>query len=622
MRKLGWNVCRLWYLWDIDWAGLPRLRFWLSAAFLTTLSVTLQLRGTHAQETESPKYEFRGTWIATVHGLDWPLSFRDEFRQKSRMIRLLDYLQDAGINAVFFQVRSLGDAMYESSYEPWSHLLTGEQGSPPNYDPLLFTIEEAHRRGMELHAWINPYRVHNSGSHNVASDHIMMTRPEWTYVAGELTYLDPGRQAVRSYVTMIVMDIVHKYDVDGIHFDDYFYPYPPDHITLGNSPDRETFQRESRGFTNIFDWRRDNINLQISQIADSLRTFNPDLKFGISPFGIWKSGVPTGIFGLDAYSVIYADAIAWIKAKTIDYLVPQLYWAFGGDQDYAKLSRWWADQIGDRHLYIGHGLYRVGTSFSASEVPNQVVFNRNHPGISGSVFFRASHLHPLQAGRFAQIIRSGLYKYPALPPPMDWKNQTAPSAPFNLIASNEEGSIKLSWDGWGGSTFQRYAVYRVTSDSKPDATLAVQDTRNLITITGETQFRDTSNTDEGKQWYFVQSVGSNSIESQPSDVVQSPVSIGRETDADLVPLSIAAYPTVFDERVQVEYSLQAATPVTLQVFDTIGRDVATLVEGKFMQPGRYAFSLSSSKYALPSGIYWIVLNTNQQRVTQAIIRIR
>ena len=607
---------------DISEKGISCLRFCIYMSFLIILSVMFPVRSTYAQHMEPPKYEFRGAWIATVRDLDWPSGFRNETAQKSRMIGLLDHLQNAGINAVFFQVRSLGDALYKSSYEPWSHLLTGVQGRAPNYDPLQFTIEEAHRRGMELHAWINPYRAHlTNASWAVANNHILMTHPEWIYTSGRYSWMDPGRQDVRDYVSVIVMDIARRYNVDGIHFDDYFYPYPPDHLTLSNRPDRQTFEREGRGFTDIKDWRRDNINLQVAQIADSLRSFNSDLKFGISPFGIWKTGVPSGIVGLDAYNVIFADATEWIRWKTVDYLVPQLYWAFGGGQDYAKLARWWATESEDRHLYTGHALYKVGAPFNAAEIPNQVALNRNHPDILGSVFFRATHLEPSRAFGFAQTIREGLYKYPSLTPPMDWKDKNPPSAPFNLVAEKNGDSVLLTWE-MSGDASRRYTVYRVNSESKPDAALAGQDTRNLIALTGETRFTDTPSTDEGKQWYFVRSVSDNSIESEASSIVASPVATAREVAPAIENLSIVAYPTVFDEHVQVEYSLQTASPVTLQVFNTVGRSVATLVEGEFKRPGSYSFSFSPSEHAFSNGVYWIVLSTNHQRVTQAIVRSR
>ena len=571
-----------------------------------------------AQENQPPKYEFRGAWIATVNGLDWPKT-NDSSQQKKRMIRILDVLKNARINAVFFQVRSIGDAMYASSYEPWSHLLTGDQAKAPDYDPLEYIIQEAHRRGMELHAWINPYRIHIGDRFKVADNHLTVTHPEWAYSAGRYKYLDPGKEDVRDHISVIVMDIARRYDIDGIHFDDYFYPYPPDHIGP-TQQDIQTFRDDSRGFTNINDWRRDNINMQIAQISDSLRSFNPGLKFGISPFGIWKRGVPSGIVGLNAYDVIFADATAWIKSQTIDYLVPQLYWKLGGPQDYAKLARWWEAQSEERHLYTGHALYKSASrQFSTSEVPNQIRFNRNHSGILGSSFFRAT-LPPWE--RFSETMRNGLYKYPALTPPMDWKDQTPPAAPFNLMVQTDEASILLRWEVPESIAPGRYAVYRVKSDTEPDANDAAQDPLNLIALTGEIQFRDTPHATLGKYWYFVRSVSRNSVESEPSNIVESPAFITSVTKPDRGPLKITAYPTLFDQHLQIEYSLETAGTVRLEVFDVMGRSVATLIEGISSPPGQYRFSLFSSEHPLPSGAYWLVLSGGNHRVTQAIIHRR
>ncbi|MGH7451691.1 MAG: glycoside hydrolase family 10 protein, partial [bacterium] len=278
-----------------------------------------------------PKREFRGAWIATVINLDWPSTpGLAPGTQRGELMRLLDELQAAGINAVMFQVRSECDAMYASTIEPWSYWLTGGQGRAPSpfYDPLQFAVQEAHKRGMELHAWLNPYRsVREIGSYANAANHVSVQHPEWLFRAGNTRVLDPGLPMVRAYVTSVVMDVVNRYDVDGIHFDDYFYPYPPDQIS---NQDDATFANYSRGFTNRGDWRRDNVNLLIKMIHDSIQVVKPYVKFGISPFGIWRNGIPTGITGLDAYNTIYCDALAWLQQQTIDYLTPQLYWPFGG----------------------------------------------------------------------------------------------------------------------------------------------------------------------------------------------------------------------------------------------------------------------------------------------------
>ena len=589
---------------------------------LCLLAVTLFaiLPSTQAQFTEPPKHEFRAAWIATVYGLDWPRQGAGESQQKRDLRQLLDHLQNAGVNAVMFQVRSIGDAMYDSNYEPWSHYLTGRQGRDPGYDPLAFAIEESRSRGMELHAWFNPYRADNGSLSTPADNHVTVTHPEWTYTAGQLTLLDPGKEEVRNYVVSIIMDVARRYKIDGVHFDDYFYPYPPNQIT---TQDSQTFQTESRGFTSLFDWRRDNVNLLIAQVADSLRSFDPSIKFGISPFGIWKNNVPSGIRGLNAYSVIYADATAWIRQKTIDYLAPQLYWPFGGAQAYEKLAPWWADQIDDRHLYPGHALYRTEASspIGPMEIPNQVAFNRDYFGIQGSIFFRARHLSPGRGRDFARIMRDGLYQYPALTPSMDWKDQFAPAAPLNLVASQDGGTVRLTWDPPSEAP-ARYSVYRVKSELEPDATTAARDARNLIALTGRTTTTDTPSADTGKHWYFVQSVSSNSIESGPSNVVISPVQTGLISELTRLGLSVVIYPTVFSEQAQIEYTLEEPGTVTLQIVDVIGRRSVTLIEGEYKQSGQHALTINASEYPLANGLYLLVLRKDYQRVTRAFRLVR
>lgn len=599
------------------------MNFFLRLLFqccLIGMIVLMSNKKTVAQDLDPPKYELRGAWIATVYKLDWPTS-NTESSQKRQLSNLLDHLKNAGINAVFFQVRAFGDAMYESSYEPWSHDLTGSQDRPATYDPLKFAIEEAHRRGIEIHAWINPYRVHHVGRYRAGANHVTMTHPEWTYKAGDLIYLDPGGRQVRTYIAKIVMDIARRYQIDGIHFDDYFYPYPPNHLTFTNRPDQETFLEENRGFTNINAWRRDNINLQIAEVSDSLRSFNPQLKFGISPFGIWKNGIPSGTKGLDAYNRIFADPITWINEKTIDYLVPQLYWEFGGEQDYAKLSNWWASSIKDRHLYIGHALYKIDHhrySFTVSEVLNQVAFNREISQIDGSVFFRTEYLLPGRSKNFSQKVRNGLYKYPALPPSMDWKDTTPPSSPTNLMVSENQTSVELRWDDFSNG-YSRYTVYRVESSTSPSESRVFEDARNLIAVTGEMQYTDdeVSVLSEGKYWYFVRSVSSNSIESQPSNIVST--SLETETPSKQ-PDIFDVYPTVFDDRINVQYSLQSSGTISLHVYDTIGRHVDTLIDSQFQSLGQYVQSFSFNDPRQSSGVYWLVFDAENQRITRAIVR--
>ncbi|HEX9972655.1 MAG TPA: family 10 glycosylhydrolase, partial [bacterium] len=270
--------------------------------------------------------------------LDWPSSpSLNPDRQRSELVSTLDQLRAVGINAIFFQVRPECDAFYQSTYEPWSYFLTGKQGKAPSpfYDPLEFAISEAHKRGMELHAWFNPYRaIREIGSFQIDSTHVTVRHPDWAIQIGNFKFLNPGLPMVREHVTAVIIDVARRYDIDGIHFDDYFYPYPPNNIT---NEDDQTFANYSRGFTGRGDWRRDNVNLFIEMVYDTIQAIKPYVKFGVSPFGIWKNGVPSGITGLDAYSAIYADAVTWFNKQIVDYVAPQLYWAFGGGQDYGKL---------------------------------------------------------------------------------------------------------------------------------------------------------------------------------------------------------------------------------------------------------------------------------------------
>lgn len=278
--------------------------------FLIFISISL------SAQSSNPKREFRGVWIASVINLDWPTSpGLSANTQKQQLIDLLDDLKELGFNAVVFQVRPECDALYNSSYEPWSYWLTGTQGKAPEpyYDPLEFAVEEAHKRGMELHAWFNPFRaVREVGNYQVSADHVSEKHPDWILTFDNLKILDPGLQEVRDYNTEVIMDVVRRYDIDGVHFDDYFYPYPPNQIT---DEDENTFLNNWRGFFNVGDWRRDNINIFIKQVHDAIAAEKPWVKFGISPFGIWRPGYPSGITGTDAYSVLYADATAWLQQQ-------------------------------------------------------------------------------------------------------------------------------------------------------------------------------------------------------------------------------------------------------------------------------------------------------------------
>jgi uncharacterized lipoprotein YddW (UPF0748 family) len=487
-----------------------QIRFYFN---LLLVSSVLLSNSTFSQSLIS-KREFRGAWIATVTNLDWPSFGSSVQKQKDDLIALLDQLAFDGINAVILQIRPECDAFYQSPYEPWSYWLTGNQGSPPIpfYDPLQFAVEEAHKRGMEIHAWFNPYRAERSvGNYSLASNHVSIQHPDWSFIAGSLKMLNPGLREVREWNVKVITDVVRRYDIDGVHMDDYFYPYPPNAIT---NQDYATFTADPRGFTNIADWRRDNVNLLIKMIYDSIQQVKPWVKFGMSPFGIWKNGVPSGISGLDAYSTIYCDAVQWLQAKTIDYITPQLYWGYGGGQDYAKLQPWWATQLNGRHFYPGLATYSV----SANTLCRQIRQGRELNNAQGSIQFRASNIIDNRGG-IADSLKKDIFRYPAIIPTMIWKDTIPTGPPKNLRFEKIPSSsvFAFQWDApekvSGQDTAYRYSIYRFTS-------LPMQsdfsDPKYLLSIAGNGSAFPPSG--ENQQYYFaVSALDRNYNESAPSN---------------------------------------------------------------------------------------------------------
>ncbi|MDO8549941.1 MAG: family 10 glycosylhydrolase [Ignavibacteria bacterium] len=497
-------------------------------SFLTIIILTPDI---FAQLSNPPKRELRAAWLATVINLDWPPSPNSSTEiQKARLIEILDELKASGINTIIFQVRTECDALYQSGIDPWSYWLTGAQGFPPSpyYDPLEFAIEEAHNRGMELHAWFNPYRADRDiNDYSPSSNHVTNTHPEWIFTISTFKFLNPGLREVRDYIKSVIGDVVSRYDVDGIHFDDYFYPYPPNNMTANaanNALDDSTFAADPRGFTNKENWRRDNVNIMVQAVYDTIQIVKPYVKFGISPFGIWKNGVPPGITGLDAYSIIYCDAIAWLQAQSIDYLTPQLYWRIGGPQDYSSLSSWWADSVAahDRHLYPGHAVYRI-TTWTASEMPNQIRIDRANPDIQGSVFFRTGNFFENPLG-FTDSLKNDLYRFIALNPSMDWKDNVNPNPPENLTFGRlENGSAGLNWNlpliASDGDSASRYVVYRFEDPNIQPSDL--DDPSKILNIEGRRFSTPDEPPDPTGPYYFVAtSLDRNYNESAMSNVVE------------------------------------------------------------------------------------------------------
>ena len=469
----------------------------------------------------SPKFEMRGVWISTVVNLDWPsepgLTVE---KQRNELVFLFDQLYQNGFNAVFFQIRTEADALYDSPYEPWSYFLTKEQGKVPEpfYDPLEFAIELAHERGMELHAWLNPFRTsHDLGVYPNAESHVINRHPEWIMTfKGNRTYsmLNPGIKDVRDYVATIVADIVRRYDVDGIHFDDYFYPYTP----AIDTEDRPHFQADQRGISDIKDWRRDNINLMISQVRDSIISIDPLVKYGISPFGI-RLNSDAGTNGGEGYHLIYADPLNWLENQTIDYIAPQIYWEQTHPvAPYQPLMEYWASvaKQNDRHVYIGLAPYRLNPphNWPVQEIKDMIQLNRaNEDEIHGGIFFRALHVIGENKG-LADSLRSNWFRSRSMIPIMEWKDMEVPGEVAEVTAKrNYYDSVDLKWVM--PKNGRRVNIYRYPGTMTIDEIMASNDNTFLIGMTGRNNFTDEFALKDSSYLFKLTVSSRNGIEGQP-----------------------------------------------------------------------------------------------------------
>lgn len=387
--------------------------------------------------------EMRAAWISTVYNMDWPKTKNNISKQKQEYIEMLDKLKGIGINTVVFQVRPKSDALYNSSINPWSDVLTGTQGKNPGYDPLAFAIEESHKRGMEIHAWFNPYRVTTSGTdiNKLASNNQARLHQDWLleYNSGSNKALmyNPGLPEVRKHIVDTVSEVVRNYNVDGIHFDDYFY--------RDGMNDDDTYKKYGNRL-NKGDWRRENVNTLLREVKSAIKLIKPNVEFGVSPSGIWKnkSSDPTGsdTRGFEHYSKSYADSRTWIREGLIDYIVPQIYWTIGySAADYSKLVSWWSNEVKGYNvdLYIGQGVYRQGGSDSlniASEIKQQINLNRKYSEVKGSMYFSTRDI--LNNEKLQNDIKD-LY--------------TKPSTQVKSLQGNRrfETAVSISKEGWNSN---------------------------------------------------------------------------------------------------------------------------------------------------------------------------
>lgn len=438
----------------------------------------------------NPKREFRGAWIQCVNGQyigKTPAQIRQMLSSQ------LDVLQKCGINAILFQVRAEGDALYKSSYEPWSRYLTGKQGAAPSdgWDPLAWMIEQCHQREMECHAWINPYRAKTKFTNELASNHPAVRHPERMFEYDGLYIFNPALEANRTYTCMVVEDILQNYDVDGIHMDDYFYPYPVAGVEI---PDERFYRADPRGFASIEDWRRDNVNLLIRDLHFLIRDIKPWVKFGVSPFGIYRNN-PSGVNskegsatnGTENFDDLYADIVCWVENGWVDYNIPQIYWNLGTKAaDYEVLIKWWNDYCGQRPLFIGQDVERTVKGVdprnpASHQMPAKYDLQRSMSNVKGSCQWYAAAVVD-NPGNYRTVLEQVYHSTPALQPLMPYIDSKAPKKPRK---------VKLTGQGiltWASPKAKRemdkarqYAIYKFAAGEK----INLESSSNLFLITSQ-----------------------------------------------------------------------------------------------------------------------------------------
>jgi uncharacterized lipoprotein YddW (UPF0748 family) len=395
--------------------------------------------------------EIRAAWVATVANIDWPsTNTLTTAQQKAELSALLDRAKELKLNTVIFQVRPGCDAFYASTLEPWSEYLTGTMGKAPEpfYDPLTFAVEEAHKRGLELHAWFNPYRArHERAVSPVSANHISRMHPELVRQYGKYLWLDPGEKGVQDYSLRVVMDVVRRYDIDGVHFDDYFYPYSEKDQSGQDIdfPDAASWQRYgAAGKLSRADWRRENVNAFIHRVYEEIKATKPWVKFGLSPFGIWRPHNPPSVQGYDAYDKLFADSRKWLFNGWLDYFAPQLYWAIDApEQSFPELLKWWAEQNPKgRHLAPGMDSTKAGHRWSPDEIVNQIRLARKQPGVDGHIHWNMKAL--MRNGALDSALEREVYQQPALFPASPWLERAPPEKPAVMV-SKAQGAMNVTW---------------------------------------------------------------------------------------------------------------------------------------------------------------------------------
>jgi len=448
-------------------------------------------RAVPALAPPAPEREFRGLWVATFQNLDWPSHpGLDASQQKAELIAILDRAALLHLNAILLQVRPCCDALYDSKIEPWSAFLTGKMGLAPKpyYDPLAFAVAECHQRGLELHAWFNPFRVRARDDKTPAAKNaVANTHPELVRAAGEILMLDPSDPRSRGYSLSVIMDVVRRYDIDGVHLDDYFYPYPGKGYKPADFPDDALWQRYQKGGGKLSrgDWRRDNINTFVQLVYASIKKEKAWVQFGISPFGIWRPGHPAEVTAaLDSYDALYADSQAWLANGWVDYLSPQLYWPTDEkEHSFAALLQWWSAQ-NTRHRHLWPGMQTdewPGFNGSpAAETAKEIELTRRQPGATGDVLWRAGFVMR-NAGVAAALARS--YPAPALVPASPWLGGLPAGKPW-LAVRRSGREISLAWRPAGGAAVWQWFLQEKFGDQWRAEILPAAQTNRLFVAGG------------------------------------------------------------------------------------------------------------------------------------------
>ncbi len=470
------------------------------------------------------KKEFRAVWIATVDHIDWPTRGNyNSDSQKEEFIKILDMHQRNGINAIIMQIRPATDAFYPSPYEPWSQWLTGKQGKPPvpYYDPLQFMIEEAHKRGMEFHAWCNPYRaVFDLNRSSIADNHITKIHPEWFLNYGDKKYFDPGNKDAQEFVVKVIEDVVNRYDVDAIHFDDYFYPY---RIAGKEFPDEKSFSQYGKGLSKD-DWRRSNVDSIIVKLNTAIKKINKNVRFGISPFGVWrnKDKDPEGSAtqaGQTNYDDLYADILLWLKKDWIDYVAPQLYWEFNHPRAaYEVLLDWWSKHSYGKHCYIGLAPYRANSNAAwkdKSMLPRQIQALRNTENIQGMIFFSSKSFDNNPNG-WSDSLRLTYFAEPAVVPSMTWFDSSKPQKPLVKINTTSSYADVVVLSATSAQPVRKFVLYKI-QQGEAGGTERATAVKIIPALNGEGKF-SIPYFKQGAEKYRITAIDQNNNESDPQEI--------------------------------------------------------------------------------------------------------